>query len=182
MSYIEDLLVEYKNLVTMPWQKGLAGPQKVWFVIYDPAQERRLRYRLADFEAATLQGGHAWRHLDLTDAFATWMAAHEYHEEYFREPELMAYALDDFVKSLSETIKAVLTAPDVDDNTVVAISGLASLFGLTRVSALIDSVNRGVKGRLVAFFPGDHDEQNHFRLLDARDGWDYLAVPIKVRR
>ena len=34
-----------------------------------------------------------------------------------------------------------------------------------------------VTGRLVVFFPGEY-EQNNYRLLDARDGWSYMAVPI----
>ena len=34
-------------------------------------------------------------------------------------------------------------------------------------------------GRLVVFFPGQF-EQNNYRLLDARDGWNYLAVPITL--
>ena len=34
-----------------------------------------------------------------------------------------------------------------------------------------------VPGRLVVFFPGSY-EDNNYRLLDAYDGWGYLAVPI----
>mgnify|MGYP000987610382 CR=1 FL=1 len=34
-----------------------------------------------------------------------------------------------------------------------------------------------IRGRLVLFFPGQL-EGNNYRLLDARDGWNYLAVPI----
>jgi len=34
-----------------------------------------------------------------------------------------------------------------------------------------------IQGRLLIFFPGVY-EQNNYRLLDARDGWNYLAVPI----
>jgi hypothetical protein len=30
---------------------------------------------------------------------------------------------------------------------------------------------------LLVFFPGQFDN-NNYRLLDARDGWNYLAVPI----
>jgi hypothetical protein len=71
-----------------------------------------------------------------------------------------------------------LTAPGVDSRTVVAVSGAASLFGLVRVSSLIDEVAGDIRGRLVVFFPGSYDEKSYFRLLDARDGWDYLAVPI----
>jgi len=29
------------------------------------------------------------------------------------------------------------------------------------------------------FFPGQL-EQNNYRLLDARDGWNYMAVPISI--
>ena len=29
------------------------------------------------------------------------------------------------------------------------------------------------------FFPGEF-ENNNYRLLDARDGWNYLAVPITL--
>jgi len=182
MSLVEDLLIEYRKQVSAPWDIGIAGPQRVWFAIYEPCQERRLRFRLDDFAAVTLQSGHGWRHIDLTGAFANWMAGHEYREAYFQEPELMTYALNDFAKSVIDQVTAVLTAPDVDENTVVAISGLASLFGLTSVSATVEAVGGRIKGRLLGFFPGDHDEQNHYRLLDARDGWNYLAVPIKARR
>ena len=34
-----------------------------------------------------------------------------------------------------------------------------------------------IRGRLLVFFPGVY-EQNNYRLLDARDGWNYHAVPI----
>jgi hypothetical protein len=36
-----------------------------------------------------------------------------------------------------------------------------------------------IQGRLVVFFPGQF-ERNNYRLLDARDGWNYLAVPITL--
>jgi hypothetical protein len=45
------------------------------------------------------------------------------------------------------------------------------------VSALLDALNEAVAGRLLIFFPGGH-EGNSYRLLDARDGWNYLATPI----
>ena len=61
---------------------------------------------------------------------------------------------------------------------MVAILGIASLFGFMKVSELIKSVKDKVKGRLVIFFPGEYDGNNCYRLLDARDGWNYLALPI----
>ena len=64
---------------------------------------------------------------------------------------------------------------------VVALLGAGTLFGLgdaLKVSALINAVNDAIVGRMLVFFPGDV-ENNNFRLLDARDGWDYMAVVIK---
>jgi hypothetical protein len=40
-------------------------------------------------------------------------------------------------------------------------------------------VVKDIRGRLVVFFPGEY-EDNNYRLLDARDGWNYLAVPITL--
>ena len=62
---------------------------------------------------------------------------------------------------------------------MVAVTGVASLFGFARVSKLMQAVENDVRGRLVVFFPGDYENSN-YRLLDARDGWSYLAVPITV--
>jgi len=39
-----------------------------------------------------------------------------------------------------------------------------------------------VEGRLLVFFPGEYHPENHtYRLLDARDGWNYLAVPLLAK-
>jgi hypothetical protein len=177
VSSIEGLVQAYRRFVGLPWERGLAGPQKVWFAIYEPSQERRLRPRLEEFKIATLQAGHTWAFLDLTDTFAHWMAEHEYREEYFAQPEDMELALDDFAAYAAEQLTAALSAPDVDEDTVVAVAGVASLFGLLKVSALLERAAAAVRGRLLLFFPGQHEGSN-YRLLDARDGWNYLAVPI----
>ncbi len=55
--------------------------------------------------------------------------------------------------------------------------GLAVIFGLTRASKLLKDVETSIHGRLLVFFPGHHDGSN-YRLLDARDGWNYLAIAI----
>ena len=78
---------------------------------------------------------------------------------------------------LAAKVREGLTATDVTDNSVVALFGVGSLFGFARVSQVVRAIERDVRGRLVIFFPG-HFEQNNYRLLDARDGWNYLAVPI----
>lgn len=177
MSQIEQLLAAYREFVSLPWQERLAGSQKVWFAVYDPAQERRLRLRIPEFEMATKEAGHHWAYLDITDSFAHWMAAHKYRERYFQRPHLMDLALRDYATHVSEAIKAALSAPGVDPNTVVAIGGVASLFGLTHASTVLEPVTSGIQGRLLVFFPGRY-ENGIYRLLDARDGWNYLAVPI----
>jgi len=47
------------------------------------------------------------------------------------------------------------------------------------VSSVVEGVKESVQGRLLVFFPGEHHPENHtYRLLDARDGWNYLAVPL----
>ena len=178
MSAVEGLVRAYERFVRLPWDGSLAGPQRVWFAIYDPAQERRLRWRIEEFAAATQNAGHGWHLVDLTDAFARWMAAHEYRDAYFEQPEDMQLTLEqDFSAFVAEQVREALLAPVVNDATVVAVLGLGSLFGLTRASTLFEAVAPDIRGRLLAFFPGQHDGSN-YRLLDARDGWNYLAVPI----
>ena len=177
MSEVEDLLHAYERQVRLPWENSLSGHEKVWFVVYDPSQERRVRFRLGEFENVTRQADHGWLHLDLTDSFATWMAGHRYKEAYFESPEDMEPALKDFANVVIAQISAVLNSTEADEHSVVAISGLASLFGLTRASAVLEKVTIGVRGKLLVFFPGHHDGSN-YRLLDARDGWNYLAIPI----
>jgi len=177
MGEIEGLIRAYDRFVRLPWDKTLAGPQKVWFAIYEPVQERRLRLRLREFEIKTKAAGYFWVLHDLTSSFARWMAQHEYREAYFEQPEDMELALQDYFDTLAKEITAWLTAPEVSDKTVVAIVGLASLFGLARASAIFEIVTPNIRGRLLVFFPGQHDGAN-YRLLDARDGWNYLAIPI----
>lgn len=179
MSEIESLVKAYERYVRLPWDRNLAGPQKVWFAIYGPDQERRLRPRLAAFQEATFKAGHTWSDLDLTDSFAQWMAQHEYRDDYFQQPEDMDLALADFGDSVSQLVEDSLTSEDVNEDTIVAIVGLASLFGLVHASELITRVAPHVRGRLLAFFPGKH-EGSRYWLLGAGDGWNYLAVPISA--
>ena len=67
---------------------------------------------------------------------------------------------------------------------MVGLLGAGTLFGLgdaVKVSALLNAVNDAIVGRLLVFFPGEH-EGNSYRLLDASDGWNYLATPITPNR
>lgn len=177
MAGVERLLTNYEKYVRLPWEQVLAGAQKVWFAVYSPADERRLRVRFGAFETATLQAKHGWIQFDLTDTFPDWLSAQEYRESYFESPEDIEMALEDYVQTVVQALQERLQQPDADHSTVVAVTGLASLFGLMRASRLIEAVAPSVRGRLLVFFPGERDGAN-YRLLDARDGWNYLAIPI----
>lgn len=177
MSRVEKLVQRYEHFVTLPWERSLAGPQRVWFVTYDKSDERRIRARLGDFELATKRAGHGWLHVDLTNAFAQWMAAQEYRESFFEEPDDLDLLLPDFQAHVVEMVMETMASPEADDDAIVAVSGIASLFGFVRVSAVVDQLASHIRGRLVVFFPGEY-EDNNYRLLDARDGWNYMAVPI----
>ena len=180
MGRIELLAERYGRHITLPWRRDLAGPERAVFVVYDKADERRLRLRLPLFVTATEDADHTWLACDLTDAFATWMAQMEYRDSYFEAPEDLELQLEDgFLTHVSSRVRSVLAAPEADENAVVGIYGIASLFGLVRVSALMQEIVADIRGRVVVFFPGEY-EQSNYRLLDARDGWNYLAVPITV--
>lgn len=180
MARIEELVANYKAHVSAPWQKNLAGAQKTIFVVYPKTDERRLRARLELFEIATKETGHTWLLFDFTATFARWMAETDYREEYFREPSDLSLKLEtDFLQYAANQLREALTDPKADQNSVVAAYGVASLFGFSRVSLVLKEVEQAILGRLVMFFPGEY-ENNNYRLLDARDGWNYLAVPITV--
>ena len=179
MSYVDELLDAYRRFVSLPWQQNLAGPQRVWMAVYPPEHERRLRLHLPAFKEATNEHGHSWALVDVTTSFERWMADHAYRETYFEEPELLSTALPAFFAHLVDDVRSQLSAHSAPDG-VVALLGAGTLFGLgdsVKVSALLNAVNDAIAGRLLVFFPGQH-EGSSYRLLDARDGWNYLAIPI----
>ena len=180
MGRIEDLANCYQGHISAPWQKSLAAAQRTIFVVYDKVEERKLRTKLDLFEMATRQSAHGWQLFDFTGTFAHWMANMEYREPYFEDPTDLTLKLkSDFVHFAAAELREALTAPEVDENTVVAVHGVACLFGFTRVSLVLKEVEHDIRGRLVLFFPGEF-ENNNYRLLGARDGWNYLAVPITL--
>src|SRR5258706_4218737 len=171
MGRIEDLASRYQSHISAPWQRNLAGAQRTIFIVHDKADERKLRAKLDLFEMATRQVGHGWKLFDFTGTFSRWMAGMEYRDAYFEEPADLSLKLDgDFVHFAAAELRTVLTAEDVNSDTVVAVHGVASLFGFTKVSLVLKEVEHGIRGRLVLFFPGEFDN-NNYRLLDARDCW-----------
>lgn len=179
MSYVDDLIASYRRFVVLPWQHNVAPPQRVWMAVYPPKYERRIRLNVQEFENATIQAGHGWADIDITPSFEHWMAGHEYADAYFEEPDLLETALPAFFDALVSEVREQLEQHS-DPNAVVGLLGAGTMFGLgdhVKVSALMHAVNESIGGRLLVLFPG-HYEHNSYRLLDARDGWDYLATPI----
>ena len=178
MGKIEDLATAYHRHVSAPWQRTLSGADPVMLVVYEKEIERALRARVGEFEQATIRAAHGWKLIDCSKWFSEWMAAEEYREAYFETPDLLAMKLDrEFKPEICRRLTAVLE--HVDDNTVVALLGVASLYGFVRVSEVVHGVEPAIRGRLVVFFPGTKNE-NNYRLLDARDGWNYLANGITL--
>ena len=183
MSRIDDLIANYQRFAYLPWSPGLAPAQRVWMAVYAPEDERRLRLHLPEFATASTAAGHEWAQIDITDAFEQWMAAHEYRDAYFANPKLIQPEMAGFLGALVTNVREQL-AKSSAPNTVVGLVGAGQLFGLgeqVKVSALINRVEDLIAGRLLVFFPGEVD-QNNYRLLNGRDGWNYHAVPITADR
>ena len=181
MGRIEDPAGRFRRRVALPRRRDLAGAERAVFVVYDKADERRLRARKALFELAATDAGHRWIECDPTGTFAEWMAGTQYRESCFESPEDLGLKLEeDFRAHVAGRVGEKLAAPEADEDSVVAVFGIASLFGFARVSELMQAVEGDVRGRIAVFFPGEYEDGN-YRLLDARDGWNYLAVPVTLR-
>lgn len=185
MSKISKLVNAYRDHLTVPWQAGLAAIQKVIFAVYDKSDELRLRAHIGEFEQTTQISQRKWHLIDITNAFPDWMTGQEYQDAYFECPEdLDGYSsgeINQFISDLIAKVKAEIQS-GTDENTVVALIGVGSLFGLARVSSLVEGIKDAIGGRLLVFFPGEYHAENHaYRLLDARDGWNYLAVPLLAK-
>ena len=176
MSAIDRLLKNYSRQVCLPWSANMSGKQRVWLAVYPPAEERRVRARLPQFEALTLEAKHGWTTVDLTRVLPEFLAAHKYREAIFQNPQHLR-AGSDLELRAAALVKEACSREDADAVSVVAVTGLASLFDFMRVSSLIERVEDRVLGRLLIFFPGEY-AGNVYRFLDARDGFNYMAVPI----
>lgn len=182
---VAKLITAYREHLSVPWQDGLASIQRIIFGVYDKADELRLRAHVGEFELATQATGRTWLQIDVTNAFAEWIASQEYRESYFEDPtDLDGYAageIKQFVRDLISRLKETISTQSTS-NTVVALVGVGALFGVARVSTVVEGIKDAVTGRLLVFFPGEYHPEGHtYRLLDARDGWNYLAVPLLAK-
>lgn len=177
MSRVRDLVRAYDEFISLPWQEEMAASQRVIMCVYDEQDELKLRAIKEEFGIVTSQAGHQWLEYDLTDAFPKWLMSTPHAKKSFAMPNLFTSLLHTFKNHIVEDFVSFSEKHKPGANHVVALTGVGSLFGYLKVKDLLDDLAPMVKGRLVVFFPGSY-ENNNYRLLDAYDGWNYLAVPI----
>ena len=175
MSTVEDLLEAFRQRLRVPWRADEQPAGRVWMLWYGKEHERRVRGRLGEFRLAAQDAQKGWRELDLAPLFGEWVAAQPWFERAARRPGTLSTVIGQFEASVVQRVRAALAECGPDD--ILALTGVASLFGLIRAQTLMASVAPLVPGRLLVTFPGVHRD-GIYRLLDARDGYNYLAVPI----
>lgn len=177
MGKIKKLLNTYEQFIQLPWRQDSAAEQRVIFCVYDQQDELSLRAKTEEFEIVTRRANHPWHLFDLTDSFALWLSKNRYAKSYFAQPEIVQTLTSNYLGFIVEEYQKFIEEKNVGASDVVALSGVASLFGMLKVKEVVDKMAKLTKGRLVVFFPGSFENSN-YRLLDAYDGWNYLAVPI----
>ena len=177
MSKIKRLTQSYGKYIVTPWRDDAAAPQRVIFCVYNETEELRLRAKIDEFEIVTCAANHGWALFDLTDTFPNWLASQRYAKSYFQKPNLLSTLLPKYLAYLETKFDKFLKDNEVDANFVIALNGVGSIFGFLKVKEVVDKLAPLVKGRLLVLFPGSF-EDNNYRLLDAYDGWNYLAIPI----
>jgi hypothetical protein len=145
--------------------------------VYNENEERWLRARVDELEIVTRQADHDWALFDLTNSFAGWLSTQRYAKSYFKKPHLLSTVLPKYLDYIVSEFELFLDENGVNENAVVTIQGVASLFGFLKVKDVVDKLAPKVQGRLLVLFPGSY-ENNNYRLLDGYDGWNYLALPI----
>jgi hypothetical protein len=176
VSNIDRLLSNYSRQVRLPWSANMSGKQRIWFAVYPPSEERRVRAKLPQFEALTLEANHGWTPVDLTRLLPEFLAGHKYREAIFQNPQHLRAGSELEIRAAA-IVNEACSRDEADGAGVVAVAGLASLFDFMRVSSLIERVEDSVRGRMLVFFPGEY-AGNIYRFMDARDGFNYMAVPI----
>lgn len=177
MSKIERLVKAYKDYISVPWRTNAADPQRLCFCVYDQRDERTLRAKLGEFEIATQHAGHPWIAYDLTGTFPQWLLSTGYAEGYFANPRFISRAIRTYQDFIHDDFEAYVKEQGAQADHVVCVYGIGTLFGFLSVKELVECLVRHVPGRLVVLFPGSYAD-NNYRLLDAHDGWNYLATAI----
>lgn len=175
MNTFDDLLKAYERQVQLPWLDDAPPAGRVWLLWFDKSLQRKFTGRIGEFEHATLKAGRGWRRVNLSHWFGRWIAKHEFFEALVDHPREIRGLLVDAEQALIADVRSQLLACTSTD--VLALDGCGSLFGIVRVSTLIGKIADAIPGRMLVAFPGKH-AAGVYRLLDARDGWNYHAIPI----
>ena len=142
---IDELVTAYEKVVKGNWTTTLSGQERIWFLVYEPDTQRKVYFRLSDIENTTKKAGKNWVKISFKDCFPEWMASHEYREDYFQEPEAIVDQLEfdfrDFV--IKRTIDEMRNL-NIDEETVIAFTDVASLFGFTRLSDILNKISNEV--------------------------------------
>jgi hypothetical protein len=177
-SKVDQLLSAYEAIINEPWVNSLSGHERVLFIIFDPTEIRKIEYRIGEFEIATRKAGKRWVSISLKNCFPTWMAEHPYKEEYFGDTEALVDQLESEFKQFAiDYLRSEIEKSNSDEKTLIALREVSAIYGFARLSDILNGCSNSFKGRMLVFFPGEYDK-NHYRLLNARDGWSYLARPI----
>jgi len=178
MDKITTLAKRFEQHISLPWQRHLTGAEKTIFIVYPKEDERRLRAKRRLFAQAAERAGHPLVEKSLDQSYASWMRGQEYADEYYATPQDLRQKLEkEFPIAIADDLRQSLI--QAGPQAVLAVYGVGTLFGFTQVTSILRHLGGDIPGRLAIFFPGSHD-QNTYRLLDARDGWGYLAVPITL--
>src|SRR5580700_10113789 len=131
MTAIDRLLSNYSRQVRLPWSANMSGKQRIWFAVYPPAEERRVRAKRPQFEALTLEANHGWSTIDLTRLVAEFLATHKYREAIFKTPQHLRAGSELEIRAAA-LVNEACSREEADAGSVVAVTGLASLFDFMR--------------------------------------------------
>jgi hypothetical protein len=175
MSSFEDLLTAYRRHLRLPWASNLSDAERTWILWYAPALERRVVAHAMEFEEAAREAGFGWGQIELSALIPPWLATNRHAPRLMRRPNEIAALKGDLLSLLTQKIRTEAEA--LGERDILALFGAGSLFGLVSVASLIEAVAPFIRGRLLVAFPGVY-EGGRYRLLDARDSWNYHATPI----
>ena len=132
MSKVNALLKKFEQVIREPWTSSLSGQEKVWFLVFDPAELRRMEFHLGEFEITVKNNGKQWHLISLKHTFTDWMARHEYKEAYFQDPQYIKDALEgEFKAYVLKQVQEHLTIRN-NEHTLVVLKDVAAIFGFIR--------------------------------------------------
>jgi hypothetical protein len=136
--------------------------------------------RIGDFELATKDAQLHWHPMSIKGQFVTWLDSFppDEREACFAQPDVLeTYARSDFKGRIIAYVMGEMAKATEPESTVFAVTGLLELFNYLHVSDVVSEIEISFPGFLLVFFPGER-VGNIYRFLCARNGWNYLAIPI----